>query len=387
MRTSGQLRLVLFAFVLCASVPAVAEAAAGDLISAIPIQAPANMRAWRVVYETRTRDGGVRLSSGVIAAPVGSPPPLGRDVVSWAHPTTGIAYQCSPSTNPAFFWLTPGIKAVVARGYVFAATDYPGLGTPGMHPFLLGDAEGRSVIDIVRAARHIPATRASDRYIVWGHSQGAQAALYAGAIAAQYAPELQLYGVVAAAPPTRLAFDLRDIITTTSGRLLASYALESWSSIFKTPMAPVTNGPAIPVEDLVSKFCLQDLVGSGRLLADFFLTPRMLLPAFWTAPPWRQIVAANSADPHRVPVPLLLFQGTADAIVVPSTTAAFAKAACAAGSHVDFVWLTGGSHDDAGFDSVAPALQWTIRRFDRVPAPKACTTQTIAATAVWHYLF
>ena len=39
------------------------------------------------------------------------------------------------------------------RGSVVAATDYPGLGTPGTHPYLVGDSEARAVIDFVRAAR------------------------------------------------------------------------------------------------------------------------------------------------------------------------------------------------------------------------------------------
>jgi hypothetical protein len=42
------------------------------------------------------------------------------------------------------------------RGYVVAATDYPGLGTPEVHPYLVGTSEAHAVLDSVRAARAIP---------------------------------------------------------------------------------------------------------------------------------------------------------------------------------------------------------------------------------------
>src|SRR5271156_2796158 len=48
-----------------------------------------------------------------------------------------------------------------------AATDYPGLGTPGPHPYLVGDSEARAVIDSVRAARSFPGLENSTRYAVW----------------------------------------------------------------------------------------------------------------------------------------------------------------------------------------------------------------------------
>ena len=48
------------------------------------------------------------------------------------------------------------------NGYAIAATDYPGLGTPGPHPYLVGDSEARAVIDSVRAARSFPGLENSD---------------------------------------------------------------------------------------------------------------------------------------------------------------------------------------------------------------------------------
>lgn len=63
---------------------------------------------------------------------------------------------------------------MLARGYVVTATDYPGLGMPRPHPYLVGISEGRAVLDSVRAARALPEARASGNFAVWGHSQAAR---------------------------------------------------------------------------------------------------------------------------------------------------------------------------------------------------------------------
>jgi acetyl esterase/lipase len=123
-----------------------------------------------------------------------------------------------------------GVREMVGRGYVVAATDYPGLGTPETHPYLVGESEARAVLDSVRAAREL--TGAPARFAVWGHSQGGQAALFTGIMAKSYAPELDLVGVAAAAPATELETLLADDIDTNGGRNLTAMTLWSWPRVF-----------------------------------------------------------------------------------------------------------------------------------------------------------
>jgi acetyl esterase/lipase len=52
-----------------------------------------------------------------------------------------------------------------------------------MHPYLVGASEAQGTLDIVRAARNMNETGASSNYFVFGHSQGGQAALFAGQMA------------------------------------------------------------------------------------------------------------------------------------------------------------------------------------------------------------
>src|SRR5262249_4900696 len=65
--------------------------------------------------------------------------------------------------------------------------------------YLVGESEGRAVLDAARAARQLP-TGAGKRVLIAGHSQGGHAALFAGEIANEYAPELRVLGVASGAP-------------------------------------------------------------------------------------------------------------------------------------------------------------------------------------------
>ena len=128
--------------------------AEGTLVRQEPMTgAPLGASAYRVLYRSRDPNGKPILVSGVIVVPQGPPPPGGRPIIAWAHPTTGIVPRCAPSLAIFIFQQIQGLRPFVERGYVVAATDYPGLGTPGPHPYLVGISEARAVIDSVRVAR------------------------------------------------------------------------------------------------------------------------------------------------------------------------------------------------------------------------------------------
>jgi hypothetical protein len=113
---------------MCAS--QAAYAGPGQLISATQISGPPHAKAWKIVYESTSLAGVPRTVSGLVIVPEGAAPPGGRNVVSWAHPTTGIAERCAPSASRNRFDGIPGLAALIERGYAIVATDYPGLGTP-----------------------------------------------------------------------------------------------------------------------------------------------------------------------------------------------------------------------------------------------------------------
>ncbi|WP_426997070.1 lipase family protein [Pseudarthrobacter sp. N5] len=70
----------------------------------------------------------------------------------------------------------PALDEVVANGGVLVAADYPGLGTAGSQPYLLGKGEGQAVLDSVRAAKELlSGETATGQTTIWGHSQGGHA--------------------------------------------------------------------------------------------------------------------------------------------------------------------------------------------------------------------
>jgi len=192
--------------------------APGTIISDEPMPGPEGAETWRVLYRSTDPNGVPVAVSGIVMIPHGAAPAGGRSIVAWAHPTSGVVPKCAPSLANFFVRQVQGLQDMIARGYIVAATDYPGLGTPGPHPYMIGVSEARAVIDSVRAARALAGADAGNRFAVWGHSQGGQAALFTGLIAGTYAPELHLVGVAAAAPPTDLKALLMDDIDTNGGR-------------------------------------------------------------------------------------------------------------------------------------------------------------------------
>ena len=203
-----------------------------------------NAKAYRIIYRSTGMNGEPIAVSGAVLFRDAPTPRGKRDVVAWAHPTTGVVERCAPTLLPDLSGTIAGIDEMLDRGFVIAATDYAGLGGEGMHPYLIGVSEARAVLDSVRAARQLPDAAAGDRFAVWGHSQGGHAALFTGEQAASYAPELKLVGVAAAAPATYLGELFRADSGSIGGNSLTAMALLSWSTIFNIPLEHGRSCPA-----------------------------------------------------------------------------------------------------------------------------------------------
>ena len=349
----------------------------GSLIRSEPLPgAPGNARAYRMLYRSLSLDGKPIAVSGVAVVPAGTAPRGGRPVVAWAHPTTGVQPQCAPSLSGGVFETIQGLRAMLARGYIVTATDYPGLGTPGPHPYLVGASAGRSVVDSVRAVQQLPDAAASRSFAVWGHSQGGHAALFTGLLARSLAPELKLVGVAAAAPATELGTLLADDIDTDGGRNLTAMTLWSWSRVYGAPMAQIVNEQAVPIVNDLAADCVESLrdvvlrLWPTRQLERRFLTDQN----FGTREPWRALLARNTPGVTPRGVPVYIAQGTSDTLVRPQVTRAYAQTLCRAGRAVQFDALQGIGHLPAAIDSAATAVAWMEQRFRGEPAPNNCAS-------------
>jgi hypothetical protein len=354
------------------------DAAPGALLRDEPFTAgiPEGARAWRILYSTTGMDGRpVAVSGLVIAGATALASPGPRPVLAWAHGTIGVARGCAVSLldDPAPILATP-LDRILAQGWVVVATDYIGLGGPGVHPYLVGDVTGRSVIDSVRAARALDSgVQLDDRYAVWGESQGGHAALWTGIEAARgYAPELHLVGVGAAAPATDLGPLLEAAQGTTPGKVLTSEAVSSWSRVY----------PDLDFDAAVARRARAPVRAIARrcLAPDFFvvaaqtvvLPKRLLRIDITTDPAWSRRVRENTPD-GGIDAPVLVAQGMKDQIVSPAVQARWVARRCAAGQEIDFRREPRG-HIDIMRSAGPELIAWTTRLFAGTPVLPGCRT-------------
>jgi hypothetical protein len=364
------------------SPPADIPTTPGEIIRTEDIESPvAGTRAWRVLYASTDPAGSPIAVSGVVVAPAGAASADGRPVVAWAHGTTGVASQCAPSLEShAGIELVPNYEELLAAGAVIAITDYPGLGTPGPHPYLVGESEGRAVLDSVRAARHL-VSDTNARAAVFGHSQGGHATVFADQIAASYAPEIDLVGVAAMAPPTDLATLVLADDHEALGIVLTALAVDSWSEFYPdAPLASLVHEPARALVEDLSTRCIEDsaqayaqLPDVAGLEADFLLTDPTV------APGWREHFADNSPGDLPTGVPVLVAQGLADDLVRPHVTGAYVERQCARGVPIELDTYAGVSHFGVRTDSAERVTDWLLARLAGDPAPTGCSTHAETA--------
>ncbi|MBB3771404.1 alpha-beta hydrolase superfamily lysophospholipase [Angulomicrobium tetraedrale] len=346
----------------------------GTLLKAEPVPAPPGAAAaYRIVYRSRGLANEAIAVSGVVALPAAG---MGaRPVIAWGHGTTGVATDCAPSLAPARdFSEIAGLQALLAKGYIVAATDYQGLGEGGQHPYLAGPSEAHSMIDAARAARRLPGARAGTRFAAWGFSQGGHAALFTGALARRYAPELQLAGVAAVSAPTDLDRLLRADIHSTAGEVLTSYAAWSWSRSYRLPIRQIIKSKAITDVQRVASTCNLDLADDLTLGLDAagFQGTGLLKHGADRRPDWNHLITGNSVPPPG-DAPVFIAQGVMDQIVQPGPTRAYVNRLCRAGLKVDYVEIPWASHGAAETAGTTAAVAWLSARLSGQPSTSTCT--------------
>ena len=335
----------------------------GKLIWAEPMTAPGpGLASARVMYHSRDAQDRDVAVTGTVSYPTAEPPTGGWPVVSYGHGAEGMAPQCAPSRRGATgaFW---GVQGVAV------ASDYYGLGPNGQrHALFSGKAEGHSMIDLIRAVRQIPGVGAGRAWIAIGVSQGGHASLFAGERATSYAPELSLKGVVAAEP--------------TSG-FLSSYPGDNQVIVDAVTVAALyglaVDHPEIDPDDYVTPqvAAASSVIDTG-CLAEMFLTfaaiphDQLFTNDPRTTPPAVDVARANDPGNQRTDAPILLVQGTADAIVVPARTAALRTKLCANGSNVAQITIQGGTHDDSLSRARPQVEAWIRDRLAGTPATRTC---------------
>ena len=312
-------------------------------------EVPAGAEALRVLYTTTYADGTPAVASAVVAYPR-DPSPDPATVLAWQHGTTGVAQACGPSLGDAALteYAIPGISRAIARGWVVVATDYPGQGTGGKYPYLIGEGEGRATLDGVRAAGRLDGIRTSGHAWLWGHSQGGHATLWAGQIADDYAPEIEVDGVAAlsaASDPLALAERITGAGASALADAVTSYVLVPYADEYPDVRLDDTVHPAgHGIVETFATRCATDLTTLASLLTGRALAADAPLYRIdLDSGPAHDRLVENIAD-GLVPAPLFLGQGVDDEVVPIDMQRELDARLCAAGRTVQTHEYPGRSH-------------------------------------------
>lgn len=157
-----------------------------------------------------------------------------KGLIALAPGTRGMGDHCAPSAGVGMVssisgssinvnYEVPFVKALTRAGYRVVVTDYIGLGTDGTHTYLNRVDQGHALIDAARATAN-----PNEKVGFWGYSQGGGAAAAAAELVGTYAPELNVVGTFAGAPPADPLAVLEQapewMITPVTGFALISYA-------------------------------------------------------------------------------------------------------------------------------------------------------------------
>ncbi|MDR3647760.1 MAG: lipase family protein [Acidimicrobiales bacterium] len=323
--------------------------------------------AYRVMYLSESVTGKPVAVTGLVVVPDRPVPAGGYPVVTWGHGTDGMADRCAPSLNPSS--AVPLADDLLDRGWEVTASDYQGEGTPGLLPYLVGVSAARNTIDIVRAARHLPAARASDNYVVWGHSEGGQTAMFALHIASSYAPGLHLKGVVAGAPPSQF-YAIYQFLKTSPYRYYLFMAAGGFNAAYGDKAAPldqVLTPLAVTLLPDLDKGC-SDYV--GQVTSKYTLS-QLTKGDPIDIPTWKTLMNANDPGTFTTagPVPLLIIQGGSDEQIPVVSTALLADHLCTLGQDLERWIYPGQSHAGVIAPSANDMVHWISDRFAGGPDP------------------
>lgn len=326
----------------------------------------------RILYRTQRTDGSYTFSSGMVFIPnntnAGSP----RPVVAWAHGTLGLGDSCAPTrtANPVsnIAW----VSSMMQKGWVVTATDYAGFGTPGTQGYLVGGDEAHDVLNSVRAARNLPSAQAGDGFVIWGHSQGGNSALFTASLAASYAPELKLEGTVASAPAAELVPLLNEQYGTAADWIIGPLVATSWPAANPNLQASsLLTSDGLSNYRRIANLCIarSTVVGLIRdLLGQKFFTTNLT-----NVPAWKAMAQQQTAPLLKPSQPLLVVESKADKVVLPNTTALYIQTACQAGSNLSSLWLDNVAHQKIPAASASQVIAWISHQFAHKTVASTCS--------------
>ncbi len=308
-------------------------------------------RLFRILYVTQYPKGTLRWATALLSTPV---EPKGNcrtnaAIAMVGHGTMGMAPQCGPSRFPNF-GLHHLTFPLLGRGIAVVSPDFLGLGigVPEGHPYLITKPTVWSGLDSVRAARYLAERGAlpgcvSKKVLLFGHSQGGQAALASASMFSSYLQDYQLLGTVAWGP----AFGderlwLGPFAPTFKVTTATAYFLAYLLAAQRTGKGPalsqwLTPKAAIRISGLLDTVCFAEwdsfLRSQFSTFQDIFTSSFLKASTACNAGKgdcksfrfWRDVIAASQIPAQPPLAPTLLVQGLLDTVVSATSVSCIAK--------------------------------------------------------------
>ncbi|MGQ9347100.1 lipase family protein [Mycolicibacterium gilvum] len=351
----------------------------------------------RVMYRSTDAHGRPNVVTGTYFEPFAPWPGQGpRPLIVYGPGTQGQGDQCAPSRqfNQGIHW-SPYldimvnyemgfVETLVRRGFAILMTDYEGLGTIGVtHTYVNRLSQGHAMLDAARAARKLPNTslKPDGPVAFWGYSQGGGAAASAAELAPVYAPELDVVGTYAGAPPA----DLAELMPFADGSALVGVIGYALNSVFQAyPEAePKIRALLTPRgHDFVDKTrdqCVGESVTKFmfRRLQPYFNQP---LPDLLADPQFRGLLDLQKLGTLKPNAPVLINSNRYDPLVPYGPAVQLGRDWCGRGSDIEFRT----NEAPPIFNKVVinhalpmvvdgePAMRWIADRFNGVPTASNC---------------
>ena len=352
--------------------------------------------ATRIMYRSTDVHGNPMAVTGTYFEPYNDWPGGGpRPLLVYGPGTQGQGDQCAPSRqfnqgihwrpflDLAFNYEELFVSTMVARGFAIVMTDYQGLGTPGLHTYVGRVPQGNAMLDAARAAKRLPDTSLDPDgpLAFWGYSQGGGAAASAAELASQYAPELNVVGTYAGAPPA----DLKELFPYADGSVLVGavgYALNSVITAYPEHADAIRSKLTPRGEDFLFKVADQCV---AETLAKFMF--RHLQPYFnedidqlVNEEPFSSLFDEQKLGRFKPDAPVMILSNRFDPLVPWTGANQLGRDWCAQGADVQF-W----TNEEPPFLNKAivnhalpmlvdgeRAMQWIADRFNGLPTTPNC---------------
>ncbi len=311
---------------------------------------------YRIMYLSESVAGDPIAVTGMATVPTAAAPDDGRPMITISHGTTGIADQCSPSVTGQNAEMGL-VENAVSEEFLVAATDYEGLGTPGRHPYLVGESEGRSSIDAILAAGQLPDADPGTELGIVGYSQGGHGALWTNQVAAEWAPDLEVVGTFSGAPASEIGVILAAADRVKGFAFMVIAGINA--SYPEADLDAILTPEGQEVLKSVDEGCVGDVFdAAGAAQGDLFV------PDGGQSPPWSELAAAQDAGTEKTnDAPILLIHSNEDQTVPTFFIDQVEARMCANGQVVQRVDLPEGNHTKAAVPAYEQAMEWMQQLF------------------------